>query len=70
MNFFLVGLEIHEKADGGIRFAIPCAANLEIYPEKRFLFLLDKVWNWNMLFSVKNDSQICIDKGKVKVRIR
>ena len=36
MIFFLVGLEIHEKPDGGIRFAIQCAANLEIDPEKKF----------------------------------
>ena len=35
MNFFLVGLEIHEKADGGIRFAIQCAENSEIDPEKK-----------------------------------
>ena len=35
MILFLVGLEIHEKADGGIRFAIQCAANSEIEPEQK-----------------------------------
>ena len=68
MNFFLGGLEIQKEA---VLFHLLLNAkeSQQFTPKKRFLSLLDKVWNWTMLFSVKTASKICIDNGVSSLKI-